>query len=60
MKKTCPFLEISYCIASRITSSLNLIVSVCIAILFGGGVLMIDKSLAPNNENCKVLGMGVA
>ena len=28
--------------------------------LFGGGVLMIDKSLAPSNENWSVLGIGVA
>ena len=31
-----------------------------IAILFGGGVLITDKSLAPNKENCNVLGIGVA
>ena len=30
------------------------------AILFGGGVLMTDKSLAPKSENWRVLGIGVA
>ena len=45
--------------ASRITSSLNGMISVFIAILFGG-VLIIDKSRAPNKENCSVLGIGVA
>jgi hypothetical protein len=28
--------------------------------VFGGGVLITDKSLAAINENCKVLGIGVA
>ena len=28
--------------------------------LFGGGVFIIDRSLAPSNENCRVLGIGVA
>ena len=60
MKNTCPFLDISYCIASLIISSLNCTISVSIAILFGGGVLITDKSLAPSNENCKVRGIGVA
>ena len=30
------------------------------ACLLGGGVFIIDKSLAPSKENCKVLGIGVA
>ena len=46
--------------ASRIVSSLNGMISVFIAILFGGGVLITDKSRAPNKENCNVLGIGVA
>ena len=28
--------------------------------LFGGGVFIIERSLAPSNENCRVLGIGVA
>ena len=28
--------------------------------LFGGGVFIIDRSLAASNENCSVLGIGVA
>lgn len=35
-------------------------ISVWVGILFGGGVLMMDKSLAPSKENCKVRGIGVA
>ena len=45
---------------SRIFSSDIPIIIVSIVCLFGGGVLIIDKSLAPNNENCNVLGIGVA
>ena len=36
------------------------IIEVSIACLFGGGVFIIDRSLAPSNENCNVLGIGVA
>ena len=42
------------------TSSLNQRSSVTIGYLLGGGVRMILKSRAPINENCNVLGMGVA
>src|SRR3970282_2431742 len=33
---------------------------VSIGYLLGGGVVITDKSLAAINENCKVLGIGVA
>ena len=41
-------------------SSLKTITSVCMGCRFGGGVLMILRSLAPIKLNCKVRGMGVA
>ena len=46
--------------ASRISSSLNEMISVFIVILFGGGVFITDKSQITNKENCNVLGIGVA
>ena len=41
-------------------SSLKRITLVSIGYLFGGGVVITDKSRAAINENCNVLGMGVA
>ena len=43
-----------------ISWSLKTRLSVWMGCLFGGGVLMSDKSLAPSNENWSVLGIGVA
>ena len=43
-----------------ISFSLKRIISVWTGILFGGGVLMIERSRAPNSENWRVLGIGVA
>ena len=45
---------------SLIISSLKSIISVCTGSLFGGGVFMIERSLAPRRENCSVRGIGVA
>ena len=41
-------------------SSLKTITSVCMGWRFGGGVLIMLRSLAPIKLNCKVLGIGVA
>ena len=46
--------------ASLNTSSSSPIICVSIGCLFGGGVFITDKSLAAINENCSVLGIGVA
>ena len=59
-KNTCPPRVTSYEIASLKISSSNEIISVKTGWRFGGGVLIILKSLAPINENCSVLGIGVA
>jgi len=45
---------------SLMISSLKPCISVTIGILFGGGVLIIERSRAPISENCRVRGMGVA
>ena len=60
IKNTCPLRLISNSIASRIINGSNVCTSVCIGYLFGGGVVIADKSLAPINENCNVRGIGVA
>ena len=46
--------------ASLIVSWLIPIIVVSTDCLFGGGVFITDKSLAPKSENCKVRGIGVA
>ena len=46
--------------ASLMSSSLKACTSVWIGCLFGGGVLIMERSLAAINENCSVLGIGVA
>ena len=46
--------------ASLIITSLNPMILVSILCRFGGGVFIIERSLAPKRENCKVLGIGVA
>ena len=59
-KKTCPPRYNSNCIASAITSVLNVWTSVCTGWRFSGGVRITDKSLAPMRLNCRVRGIGVA
>ena len=46
--------------ASLIKDSFHFITWLSIGYLFGGGVLITDKSLAAIRLNCKVLGIGVA
>ena len=59
-KKTCPPLSISYLIDWEIIFASNLITDVSIGYLFGGGVVIKDKSLAAIKLNWSVLGIGVA
>ena len=47
-------------IAFLIIFSSNLIISVWIGYLLGGGVVIMERSLAEIKLNCNVLGIGVA
>ncbi len=60
IKNTWPPRSISCSTASFIRVSLNTCSSVTTGCLFGGGVDMMDKSLAPISEKCNVRGIGVA
>ena len=59
-KNTCPPRLTSFIMASRIRSSLKSIISVWTGRRFGGGVFIMERSLAPSSENWRVRGIGVA
>ena len=60
MINICPFLANSLFMAFFIKILSNLHINVFIVFLSIGGVWIKLKSLIPNNDLCKVLGIGVA